>query len=269
MAAPHAGSRVKPLALSIAGSDSGGGAGIQADLKTFAALGVDGATAITAITAQNRAGVRAVQVLPAALVRAQIEAVCDERAPTAVKLGMLADAAIVDAVAATLRRCQPRALVLDPVMVASSGARLLAADAIATLRRALLPLADCLTPNLDEAAALLDAPRAASEAQMIGQGRALLALGARAVLMKGGHAPFAEAVDLLVLPDGVQRYAAPWLRGADTHGTGCRLSAALAAALAHGASLPEAVATAKRYLQDRLVAGGSDQSIGAWPCASR
>jgi len=239
---------VKPLALSIAGSDSGGGAGIQADLKTFAALGVDGATAITAVTAQNRAGVRAMQVLPAAVVRAQIEAVCDERMPTATKLGMLADAAVVDAVAAALRRYRPGAVVLDPVMVASSGARLLAADAIATLRRALLPLADCVTPNLDEAAALLDAPRATSEVQMIEQGRALLALGARAVLMKGGHAPLAEAVDLLVLPDGVQRYAAPWVRGADTHGTGCTLSAGIAASLASGCALDEAVRRAKAHL---------------------
>lgn len=243
---------MKPLTLSIAGSDSCGGAGIQADLHAFAALGVDGASAITAVTAQNRAGVRAVQVLPAALVRAQIEAVCDERLPTAVKLGMLANAAIVGTVAATLRRHRPRWIVLDPVMIASSGARLLDADAVAVLTRELLPLADCLTPNLDEAATLLGVPRATSEAGMIAQGRALRALGARAVLMKGGHADFAEAVDLLVLADGVQRYAAPWVRGADTHGTGCCLSAALAAGLALGASIEHATARAKSHLQQRL-----------------
>lgn len=253
---------MKPLALSIAGSDSSGGAGIQADLKTFAALGVDGATAITAITAQNRAGVRAIEALSASLVQAQIEAVCEERRPAAVKLGMLAEASIIDAVAATLRRFPPPALVLDPVLIATSGACLLRTDAIATLRRALLPLATCLTPNLDEAAALLAVLPAKTETQMIEQGRALLALGPRAVLMKGGHAAFAEAVDLLVLPDGVQRYAAPWIRYVDTHGTGCTLSAALAACLALGAPLPAAVGAAKHYLSAKLAADGSDQSMG-------
>lgn len=260
---------MKPLVLSIAGSDSVGGAGIQADLAAFAALGVHGATAITAITAQNRAGMRAVQVLPAPLVRAQIDAVFDDADVAATKLGMLAEAAIVDAVATALHRHRPRQVVLDPVMIASSGTRLLAADAVAALRRELLPLTDCLTPNLDEAAALLDTPRATSETQMIEQGRALLALGPRAVLMKGGHADLPEAVDLLVRPGDVRRYAAPWVHDADTHGTGCALSAALAAALARGAALPDAVGTAKRYLSDKLAAGGSDQSIGAWPCASR
>lgn len=239
---------MKPLALTIAGSDSCGGAGLQADLAAFAALGVRGATAITAVTAQNRSGVRAVQVLPATLVRDQIDAVFEEEPVRAVKLGMLAEASIIEAVAASLRQHRARAVVIDPVMIASSGARLLRADAVAALRRELLPLADCLTPNLDEAAALLDAPRAQDEAQMLEQGRALLALGPRTVLMKGGHAPLAEAVDLLVQPQSVQRFAAPWVVGADGHGSGCTLSAAVAAGLALGDGLEVAVGAAKRYL---------------------
>lgn len=239
---------MKPLALSIAGSDSCGGAGIQADLAAFAALGVRGATAITAVTAQNRSGVRAVQVLPATLVREQVDAVFEEEPVRALKLGMLAEASIIEAVAASLRQHRAAAVVIDPVMIASSGARLLRADAVAMLRRELLPLADCLTPNLDEAAALLDVPRARDEAQMLAQGRALLALGPRAVLMKGGHAPLAEAVDLLVQPQSVQRFAAPWVVGADGHGSGCTLSAAVAAGLALGDGLEVAVGAAKRHL---------------------
>ena len=239
---------MKPLALSIAGSDSCGGAGIQADLAAFAALGVRGATAITAVTAQNRSGVRAVQVLPATLVREQVDAVFEEEPVRAVKLGMLAEASIIEAVAASLRQHRAPAVVIDPVMIASSGARLLRADAVAALRRELLPLADCLTPNLDEAAALLEAPRAQDEAQMRAQGRALLALGPRAVLMKGGHAPLAEAVDLLVQPQSVQRFAAPWIIGADGHGSGCTLSAAVAGGLALGDALEVAVGAAKRHL---------------------
>lgn len=239
---------MRPLALSIAGSDSCGGAGIQADLAAFAALGGRGATAITAVTAQNRSGVRAVQVLPATLVREQVDAVFEEEPVRAVKLGMLAEASIIEAVAASLRQHRAPAVVIDPVMIASSGARLLRADAVAALRRELLPLADCLTPNLDEAAALLEAPRAQDEAQMRAQGRALLALGPRAVLMKGGHAPLTEAVDLLVQPQSVQRFAAPWIIGADGHGSGCTLSAAVAAGLALGDALEVAVGAAKRHL---------------------
>lgn len=235
-------------ALSIAGSDSSGGAGIQADLAAFNAAGVHGATAITAVTAQNHAGVRAVQLMPPALVRMQIEAAFDECAVHAVKLGMLGNAGIVETVAATLRQHRPRWLVIDPVMIASSGARLLDADAIGSVRRRLLPLADCLAPNLDEAAALLDMPRACSETEMLAQGRALRALGARAVLMKGGHAPLPEAVDLLVTAEGSRRYAAPWIKDIDTHGTGCTLSAAITAGLARGLALVEAIDAAKRHL---------------------
>lgn len=243
---------MRPVVLSIAGSDSCGGAGIQADLAACCAFGVRGATAITAITAQNSAGVRAVQAVPAALVRAQVDAVFEGGAVHAVKLGMLAEAPIIAAVAAALQAYAPRNVVIDPMMVATSGARLLQEEAVTLLRTQLLAQADCLTPNLDEAAALLDAPLAQDEVQMVEQGRALLALGARAVLMKGGHAPLAQAVDLLVQVDRVQRYVAPWVQGADTHGSGCTLSAAIVASLAKGLSLTDAVAQAKQHLGDWL-----------------
>ena len=243
---------MRPVVLSIAGSDSSGGAGIQADLAACFACGVRGATAITAITAQNSAGVQAVQAMPTALVRAQIDAVFDGDAVHAVKLGMLAEAPIIAAVVDALQAHAPRNVVIDPVMIATSGARLLQKEAVTLLRTQLLPQADCLTPNLDEAAALLDAPLAQDEAQMVEQGRALLALGARAVLMKGGHAPLLQAVDLLVQADRVQRYAAPWVQGADTHGSGCTLSAAIATGLAKGQPLTEAVAQAKQHLGEWL-----------------
>lgn len=243
---------MRPVVLSIAGSDSSGGAGIQADLAACFALDVHGATAITAITAQNRRGVQAVQVLPASMVRVQIDAVFDDGAVHAVKLGMLAEAPIIAAVVDALHTHQSKHVVIDPVMIATSGARLLQADAVTVLRTQLLPLADCLTPNLDEAAALLDAPLAQDEVQMVEQGRALLALGARAALMKGGHAPLPQAVDLLVQADSVQRHAAPWVQGADTHGSGCTLSAAIAAGLAKGLPLEGAVAQAKQHLGDWL-----------------
>ena len=174
--------------LSIAGSDSCGGAGLQADLKTFAAFGVDGATVVTAVTAQNTAGVRAIQTMPAAMVQAQMDAVFEELAIDAVKLGMLANADIVATVAQQLERRRPPFVVLDPVLLATSGAQLLEAAAVDLLRTRLMPLADCLTPNLAEAAALLDTSQATDEAEMARQGQALLLLGPRSVLMKGGHA---------------------------------------------------------------------------------
>lgn len=245
---------MRPVALSIAGSDCSGGAGIQADLKTFAALGVDGATVVTAVTAQNRHGVSAVQLLSAAMVKAQLDAVFDELEIRAVKLGMLGDAAIVAAVAAGLQRQRPAFVVLDPVMIASSGTRLLHEDALTVLRSRLLPQVDCLTPNLAEAAALLGVPCARSEAQMIEQGRALLALGPRAVLMKGGHADFSAAIDLLVTPAATQRFAAPWVASDNLRGTGCLLSAGIAAHIAHGATLAAAVARAKAHLSATLSA---------------
>lgn len=250
-----------PVALTIAGSDSGGGAGIQADLKTFFAFGVHGASAITAITAQNTCTVRAIHPLPPGMVTAQLDAVFDDLAIRAVKIGMLGDAGIVRAVAERLAHHRPSFVLLDPVMIASSGARLLPAEALAALLSRLLPLVDCLTPNLAEAAALLGTAPATSEAAMHEQGRALLGLGARAVLVKGGHAPLAEAVDLLVTPAGTRRFAAPWIDSRNLHGTGCTLAAAIAAGVALGQPLPVAVERAKRYL-GAAIAAGARRRIG-------
>ena len=187
-----------PVALTIAGSDSSGGAGIQADLKTFAALGVYGASVITALTAQNTTGVSGIHQVPADFVTAQIDAVFSDLDVGAVKIGMVAQPATIDAIAAGLARWSPKHIVLDPVMVATSGDRLLAADAVEALRTKLIPRASLITPNLPEAAALLDEPVAASEAAIESQGKRLLALGCQAVLIKGGHGQGAESIDYLV-----------------------------------------------------------------------
>src|SRR5471030_1527039 len=184
-----------PTALTIAGSDSSGGAGIQADLKTFAAFGVYGASVITALTAQNTRGVTGIHAVPADFVTAQIDAVFADLAVNAVKIGMLAQLATVDAVVAGLARWSPGHVVLDPVMVATSGDRLLAADAVAALRTKLMPLATLVTPNLPEAAALLDEPVASSQAAIESQGRRLLSMGCRMVLIKGGHGQGPESID--------------------------------------------------------------------------
>lgn len=240
-------------ALTIAGSDSGGGAGIQADLKTFSALGVYGASVITAITAQNTRAVTAVEMLSPAMVRAQMDAVFDDLMIAAIKIGMLGGPETINAVANGLVRYAVP-VVLDPVMVAKSGDVLLADDAVAALRTVLLPLADLVTPNLPEAAQLLDAVEASSEAEMLEQGRALLAFGPRAVLMKGGHRAGAECVDLLITAQDVLRLSAPRHPTRNTHGTGCTLSAAIAANLARGVLLPEAVQAAHTYLQNAIEA---------------
>ncbi|TAL85403.1 MAG: bifunctional hydroxymethylpyrimidine kinase/phosphomethylpyrimidine kinase [Rhodanobacter sp.] len=244
-----------PVALSIAGSDSSGGAGIQADLKTFSALGVYGATVLTAVTAQSTRGISAVHIIPPQIVSAQLEAVFDDLDIRAVKLGMLADAATVEAVVAGLIRYRPFFVALDPVMIASSGTRLLSTDAVSRLISGLLPLTDCLTPNLAEAAALLQTTLASSEAEMEQQGRALLDLGPRAVLMKGGHAMLDEAVDLLVTRTGTQRFAAPRIVSSNLHGTGCTLSAGITAAVVRGAPLTTAIEKAKGYLSGAVDAG--------------
>lgn len=249
--------------LSIAGSDSCGGAGLQADLKIFAALGVDGATVVTAVTAQNTTGVRALQVMPATLVTAQMDAVFEEMDIRAVKLGMLANADIVRAVAAQLQERHPAFVTIDPVLVATSGARLLDEQAVCEVRTQLLPLADCLTPNLAEAATLLDTRCAQGEQAMAEQGRALLALGARAVLMKGGHAALAEAVDLLVTAHGVQRFAGPWINTSNVHGTGCMLSAGITASISQGYSLAEAVERAKAQVGSVLIGRQRPQALTA------
>ncbi|KQT54748.1 hydroxymethylpyrimidine/phosphomethylpyrimidine kinase [Aureimonas sp. Leaf454] len=243
-----------PIALTIAGSDSGGGAGIQADLKTFSALGVYGASAITAVTAQNTRGVTAVEDLSPAMVEAQIDAVLSDMAVGAIKVGMVSRAQTARAVAGALRR-HGRRVVLDPVMVATSGDRLLRADAVAALVFELLPLADLATPNLPEAAILSESPVAGDETAMIAQGRRILGLGARAVLMKGGHGSGPDSTDLLVTAETVDRFPAPRLALSNDHGTGCTLSAAVAAGLAKGLPLREAVGEAKLYLGAALAAG--------------
>jgi hydroxymethylpyrimidine/phosphomethylpyrimidine kinase len=240
-------------ALSFDGSVSCGGAGLQADLKTFAAFGVEGATVVTAVTAQNTAGVRVIAPMSAAMVRAQMDAVFEEMAIDAVKLGMLANADIVATVAQQLERRRPPFMVLDPVLLATSGAQLLEAAAVDLLRTRLLPLADCLTPNLAEAAALLNEPHATGEAEMARQGRALLALGPQAVLMKGGHAALPEAVDLLVTAHGTQRFATPWVATTRLHGTGCMLAAGIAAGLAKARPLHEAIDRSRRHLRQVLI----------------
>ncbi len=258
-----------PIALTIAGSDSGGGAGVQADLKTFAALGVYGASAITALTAQNTRGVQAIHAVPPDIVSAQIDAVLDDFAVAAIKIGMLASAAIAEAVAESLLVCVAGEgsrpfVVYDPVLAASSGDALAGAGFIDAIRARLLALVDCLTPNLPEAGALLGAAEAESEADMVAQGRALLALGPRAVLMKGGHLAGAEAVDLLVTTDAVHRFAAPRIASPNTHGTGCTLSSAIAAYIVLGRPLPDAVSAAKAFVRAAIERGAAAH-LGAGP----
>jgi hydroxymethylpyrimidine/phosphomethylpyrimidine kinase len=246
-----------PIALTIAGSDSSGGAGIQADLKTFTAFGVYGASVITALTAQNTQGVHGVEKVSPGFVAAQIDAVLGDLDVRAIKTGMLASADIINAVASKLKRAAPVPLVVDPVMVATSGDALIAPDAVETIRRVLVPLATLITPNLPEAARLLETAEASSDAEIVAQARALHALGCRAVLIKGGHGVGDTAVDYLY--DGAQllRFALPRIDTRHTHGTGCTLSAAVAALLALGASLTEAVERAKSFVWQGLQAGRS------------
>ena len=243
-----------PVALTIAGSDSSGGAGIQADLKTFAALGVYGASVITALTAQNTSGVTGIHLVPADFVTAQIDAVFSDLDVKAVKIGMVAQLATLDAIVAGLTRWSPKHVVLDPVMVATSGDRLLATDAIETLRTKLLPRASLITPNLPEAAALLDEPVALSEAAIESQGKRLLALGCPAVLIKGGHGQGTESIDYLVSGNGIVALAAPRIPTKNTHGTGCSLSSAIAAGLAKGEDIETAVRKAKVWVSAAIAA---------------
>jgi hydroxymethylpyrimidine/phosphomethylpyrimidine kinase len=243
-----------PIAVSIAGSDSSGGAGIQADIKTFSALGAYGASIITALTAQNTLRVSAVHEVPAAFVTQQMDAVYSDLEVAATKIGMLSRADVVVAVAEGLRRWRVRNVVLDPLMIASTGRRLLTPEAVEALRQRLLPLAALVTPNLEEAAALTGTGIAGDEAAMVRQGEELLRLGARAALVKGGHADGPESADILVDATGVTRFVAPRIATRNTHGTGCTLSAAIAAGLAKGTDLRQAIAAAKRYLTAALMA---------------
>lgn len=239
-----------PVALTIAGSDSSGGAGIQADLKTFTVHGVYGASVITALTAQNTQGVRGVHAVPAEFVALQLEAVFADLDVKALKTGMLATAEIIETVTFALRKAACPKLVVDPVMVATSGDRLLEPAAISVMRDELFPLARLVTPNLEEAAVLCDRPVAASRREMEEQGRQLLDLGPQAVLVKGGHCAWddCESADILISASGSEVFSARRLDTPGTHGSGCSLSAAVAAQLAIGHDLSRAVGLAKSFV---------------------
>jgi hydroxymethylpyrimidine/phosphomethylpyrimidine kinase len=243
------------IALTIAGSDSGGGAGIQADLKTFQQFGVFGTTVIVALTAQNTRGVRAVEAVPEAMVGAQLTALAEDLPPAALKTGMLAEASLVRLVAKAIRENGWQPLVVDPVMVSTSGHRLLTTEAEDVIRESLLPLAALVTPNLDEAAVLTG--RAVHDiATMERAGETLLTYGAAAALVKGGHLEGSEdtVTDVLVTPGGVRHFAHPRLATTSTHGTGCTLSAAVAAGLALGRPLETAVIDALDFVHRALAA---------------
>jgi hydroxymethylpyrimidine/phosphomethylpyrimidine kinase len=244
-------SRSTVVALTVAGSDSGGGAGIQADLKTFAAFGVYGVSAITAVTAQNTRGVSAVEAMSPGIVSAQIAAIVDDFQVAALKTGMLANAAIIGAVARVLRVSRTGPLVVDPVMVAKSGDLLLDADAVGALTRELLPLAALVTPNLPEAEALtgmgvrtLDDQREAA--------RRIAALGVRAVVVKGGHAESADIVDVLFDGQAFHEFSHERVPGTSTHGTGCTFSAAITAQLALGRGILQAIPLAQAYVANAI-----------------
>lgn len=243
-----------PIALTIAGSDSSGGAGIQADLKTFGASGVYGASVITALTAQNTRGVTGIHEVPAEFITAQIDAVFGDLTVDAVKIGMVSQRIVIEAIVEGLKRWSARNVVVDPVMVATSGDRLLSPAAIDALRNDLIPRAQLITPNLPEAAALLEEEMATSADQISEQGRRLLKLGCPAVLIKGGHGEGAESTDYLVRADGVIPFAAKRIQTKNTHGTGCSLSSAIAAGLAKGETLDVAVGHAKAYVSAAIAA---------------
>ncbi|WP_386624798.1 bifunctional hydroxymethylpyrimidine kinase/phosphomethylpyrimidine kinase [Sulfitobacter geojensis] len=246
-----------PIALTIAGSDSGGGAGVQADLKAMSANRVYGASVITAVTAQNTQSVTAVHEIPADVVAAQIDAVLSDLAVNAIKLGMLFSVSIIKATAQRLGTFDGP-VVVDPVMIAKSGDALLQDAAVAALIEQILPLASLLTPNLPEAARLLNEAEATTPEEMIAQGERLVAMGPRAVLMKGGHATGGSCTDVLVDKGGVViTRSAPRIDTANTHGTGCTYSAAIAAQLAQGLALNEAVSVAHGYLQTAIKAADS------------
>jgi hydroxymethylpyrimidine/phosphomethylpyrimidine kinase len=252
----------RPSVLTIAGSDSGGGAGIQADLHTFAAFGVHGASAITAVTAQNSRSVSAIFELPDDIISAQIDSVMSDLRPEVVKLGMLASRRIVELVAAKLAQWQPPLIVLDPVMISSSGAPLLEEDAVDAMRALLLPMATLVTPNWDEIPPLINAwPRGLQDVQRVAV--SFQRLGVSAVLIKGGHLGGVEVVDTLFDGQKYHEYVHPRIEGARGHGTGCALASAVAAGLALGSPLAEACSEAVQFVQDalrkRYAVGSSDE----------
>lgn len=250
-----------PVALTIAGSDSSGGAGIQADLKTFTVHGVYGASVITALTAQNTQGVSGVHAVPADFVALQLKAVLSDIEVGAVKTGMLANAAIVEAVALELGGSFNGALVVDPVMVATSGDRLIDPMAVGAMTNRLLPLARLITPNLAEAAVLSDGPEARTLAEMAQQGRRILKFGAAGVLIKGGHSEGGEATDVFVTETKTRHYSSRRISTPHTHGSGCTLSAAITANLALGLSMEQAIGAAKSFVS-AAIESASRRPIG-------
>jgi hydroxymethylpyrimidine/phosphomethylpyrimidine kinase len=254
------------IALTIAGSDSSGGAGIQADLKTFSALGVYGASAITALTAQNTLGVEDTMMVPPEFVLEQMRAVAGDLAVNAIKIGMLGTGEIIEAVVEGLASFPSVPVVLDPVMVATSGDLLLQDDAVGALWTWLMPLVTVITPNMKEAAALLGEPEDRRERWMEGRAERLRQQGARAVLLTGGESDAETALDIFVDSRGVQRLEAPRVRTKNTHGTGCTLSSAIAAELAKGETLDKAVKTAKLYVTAAIMAADEiDIGMGRGP----
>ncbi len=269
---PEAGERSRPggpsgrppVALTVAGSDSGGGAGIQADLKTFHAFGVFGTSALTAVTAQNTRGVTDVQAIRPEVVRDQVRAVAEDLSPAACKSGMLANEPVVRAVAGALREAAIPAYVLDPVMVAQSGDRLLERDAVRTLREELVPLADVATPNLEEAALLAGREAVEDEDDMRRAAEAVREQGARAVLITGGHLGGDRVVDLLLDGEGWRAWRGDRIDAPNAHGTGCTLSSAVAAGLALGRDLRDAVDVAVRFTR-RAIRTAPDLGGGSGP----
>lgn len=251
-----------PIVLTIAGSDSGGGAGIQADIKAISATGGYACSVITAITAQNTLGVSDIFAIPVEHIEKQLDAVFSDLNVVAVKVGMLADADIIKVVADKIKQYRPKFLVVDPVMVATSGDLLLQQSAINTLKTALLPLADIITPNLPEGAALIGSKIPTNEDEMNAMVGALRLLGARSVLLKGGHLEQDQnSNDLLILPEGVERISAKRINTRNTHGTGCTLSSAIASYLAQGHEFVEAVTRAKHYIS-QAIAHADELEVG-------
>jgi len=251
-----------PIALTIAGSDSSGGAGIQADLKTFSALHVYGASVITALTAQNTLGVEGIHSVPAPFVSVQLDAVLDDLDISAIKIGMVGSGEVAAVIARTLPAYAESPVVIDPVTVSESGHLLLDEGAKDIVHKKLFPLADLLTPNLHEAAELLGCPFAQSEEEMRAQACSLMGMGPRAVLLKGGHGQGNEAVDIFFDGSEYMRLPAPRIDTRNTHGTGCTLSSAITSFLAHGTTMRDAVIRAKVYLTDSL-SHADDLNVGA------
>ncbi len=255
-----------PNVLTIAGSDSGGGAGIQADLKSFSANHVYGASVITALTAQNTKGVTGIHDVPPGFIEEQMNAVFSDIRIDAVKIGMVSQIPVIETIAQGLRKHKARNIVFDPVMVTTSGDLLLAEDAVDAIRSALMPMADLLTPNLHEAAKLVNSTVAKDRDGMLHQAEMLMEAGAKAVLIKGGHGDVAECADLLASPSAISWFVSPRVDTENTHGTGCSLSSAIAAGLAHGHALDEAVEKAKTWLTGAISASGKlDVGKGAGP----